>query len=427
MKTLYLECHMGAAGDMLLSALYELLEDKTHFLHTMNSMGLPGVTLEAVAADTCGIAGTHIRVLVNGQEEGELVTTHERLSAPEEDQPHRHEHSHTHAHETAHDHEQPHGHAHAQHATPGHIGELIQDLKLPEEVKRQARAVYDAIAHAEAKAHGCPLGDVHFHEVGALDAVADITGVCYAISLLQPERIIVSPVHVGSGTVRCAHGILPVPAPATANLLSGIPIYGGEVTGELCTPTGAALLAHFANSFGPMPLMVTEQVGVGVGAKRFSQANCVRAFWGQMDEGANGEIEELVCNIDDMTPEALAYAASRFLELGALDVYTVPGLMKKGRPGYVLTVLCVVEKAAEMARHILAQTTTTGLRARRCEKYFLTPGTGQILSKWGPIRLKTSSGFGLTHSKPEYEDVAALARANGVSYQAVLQDVLRRI
>ena len=200
--------------------------------------------------------------------------------------------------------------------------------------------MYDAIAQAEAKAHGCPVGDVHFHEVGALDAVADVVGVCYALYLLQPEQILASPVHVGSGTVRCAHGIMPVPAPATANLLSGVPIYGGTVRGELCTPTGAALLTHFAQSFGPMPVMTAQAVGVGIGTKQFEQANCVRAFLGETAEEANGEILELVCNIDDMTPEALAFACSRLLEEGALDVYVTPGTMKKGRPGHVLTVLC---------------------------------------------------------------------------------------
>ena len=146
-------------------------------------------------------------------------------------------------------------------------------------MKRHARAVYDEIARAEAKAHGCPVSDVHFHEVGALDAVADVTGVCYAMYLIGAEKILVSPVHVGSGTVRCAHGIMPVPAPATANILEGVPVYGGSVKGELCTPTGAALLKHFADSFGPMPVMVTERTGIGIGTKTFEQANCIRCFW----------------------------------------------------------------------------------------------------------------------------------------------------
>lgn len=412
MRTLYIECNMGAAGDMLLAALYELLEDKSAFLDTMNGLGLPGVHLEAVPGTTCGIAGTHMRVTVHGEEEHEPAAGHG--------------HGHAHGHDHAHPHEHAHAHAH-HHATPGHIAEIIDGLTLPDAVKQHARWVYDAIAVAEAKAHGCPVGDVHYHEVGALDAVADVTGVCYALHLLQPERVVVSPIHVGSGTVRCAHGVMPVPAPATANLLTGVPIYGGAVQGELCTPTGAALLTHFAASFGPMPVMSVEAAGVGIGTKTFEQANCVRAFLGETVDETNGEIVELVCNIDDMTPEALAFASARLLDLGALDVYTVPGTMKKGRPGHVLTVLCRREQEGEMARQVLAQTTTNGLRVRRCGKYFLTPGAGEAATQWGPVRVKWARGFGITHCKPEYDDVARLAREHGVPFQQVQTDAVRNL
>ena len=204
MKTLYLECRMGAAGDMLMAALYELLSEEQNksFLDTMNNLGLPGVEVTPVAAKTSGIAGTHMRVTVHGHEEHE----------------HGHHHDHDHHHEHQHEHEH-----HHHHAGPGHIAEIIGGLALPDRVKTNARAVYDAIAQAEAKAHGCEVGDVHFHEVGALDAVADVTGVCLAIHMLDPDLITASPIHVGSGTVRCAHGIMPVPAPATAALLKGIP------------------------------------------------------------------------------------------------------------------------------------------------------------------------------------------------------------
>jgi len=401
---------MGAAGDMLMAALYELLEDKAGFLRTMNGLGLPGVEVAAEPAAACGISGTHMRVTVEGKEE---LDHHDH-----DDHDHGHDdHDHGHDHEHAH-----HGHSHTG---PDHIAGLIDGLALPGEVKAHARAVYDAIAQAEAKAHGCPVGEVHFHEVGALDAVADVAGVCYALHMLGAERITVSPVHVGSGTVRCAHGVMPVPAPATAALLTGIPTYGGDIRGELCTPTGAALLAHFADAFGPMPMMAVAQVGCGVGSKQFEQANCVRAFLGESAAGGNGGITELVCNIDDMTPEALAFAAARLLELGALDVYTTPGTMKKGRPGHVLTVLCAPEREEETARNILRETTTNGLRVRRCGKYFLTPGAGRAETRWGPVRLKTAEGFGITHVKPEFEDAAALARANGVPCRAVLEDALR--
>ena len=440
MKTLYIECNMGAAGDMLMASLYELLEDKQSFLDTMNGLGLPGVHLEAQAAATCGIAGTHMAVTVGGQEETEPAApghdhhhdhahTHDHGHVHEHDHvhEHEHEHEHVHEHEHAHEHHHDHAHHHHHHATPGHIAALIDSLPLPEEVRSHARAVYDAIAQAEAKAHGCPVGDVHYHEVGALDAVADVTGVCYALHLLRPDRVVVSPIHVGSGTVRCAHGVMPVPAPATANLLAGVPTYGGTVLGELCTPTGAALLAHFAASFGPMPLMAAEKVGVGIGTKSFEQANCVRAFLGEAEEGPNGQITELVCNIDDMTPEALAFACSRLLELGALDVYTTPGTMKKGRSGHVLTVLCQPEQEAELARTVLEQTTSNGLRVRRCGKYFLTPSSGQVQTQWGPVGLKLASGYGVTHVKPEFDDVAARAAEHQVPCQRVIEEALRKL
>lgn len=418
MKTLYLECNMGAAGDMLMAALYELLEDKQKFLDTMNGLGLPGIHLDAKTVDTCGIVGTHMSVTVNGQEETVSVSYEENCHSCAE-----HTHHHEHHTEPGHDHsheKKPHHH----HSTPEHIGNLLDTLSLPEEVRTNAKKVYHAIAQAEAKAHGCPVGDVHFHEVGALDAVADVAGVCYALYLLGPEKIVASPIHVGSGTVRCAHGVMPVPTPATAHLLTGIPIYGGTIPGELCTPTGAALLAHFAQSFGPMPMMTAQTVGVGIGTKTFPQANCVRAFWGDATEMTQEEILELVCNLDDMTPEALSFACTRLLEAGALDVYTTPGTMKKGRPGWVLTVLCTPTQEEALSRCILAETSTNGLRVRRCGKYFLNPSVGQVSTQWGPVKLKLAQGYGITHVKPEFEDAAELARNHGVSYSSILQDAL---
>ena len=421
MRTLYIECRMGAAGDMLMSALYELMdgEQKKEFLERMNGLGLPGVKITSRKSSTCGISGTHMEVTVYGEEEHEYE--------------HGHEHGHGEPHPDHHGygHEEMHGDRPGHHhADPLHISELIGGLDLPEEVRANAGQVYDAIADAEAKAHGCPVEQVHFHEVGALDAVADVTGVCYAMYLLKPERIVVSPVHVGSGTVCCAHGIMPVPAPATANLLSGVPMYGGSIQGELCTPTGAALLVHFADSFGDMPVMSGTDVGIGIGTKEFDQANCVRIFLGEEISGTNvkksgnGEIAELVCNIDDMTPEALAFAAARLIELGALDVYTVAGTMKKGRPGWELTVLCETDRIDETAKNIMRETTTNGVRVRLCEKYFLTPGIETIQTERGKVRIKTAEGFGIRHEKPEYEDTAACARKEQISYREAYEQVL---
>ena len=432
MRTLYIECRMGAAGDMLMSALYELMdeEQKKKFLERMNGLGLPGVKITSRKSSTCGISGTHMEVTVYGEEEHEHEHEHEHGHGHGEPHPGHHGHGHEEMHGDHHGHEHGGTHPGHHHADPLHISELIGGLDLPEEVRANAGQVYDAIADAEAKAHGCPVEQVHFHEVGALDAVADVTGVCYAMYLLKPERIVVSPVHVGSGTVRCAHGIMPVPAPATANLLSGVPMYGGSIQGELCTPTGAALLVHFADSFGDMPVMSGTDVGIGIGTKEFDQANCVRIFLGEEISGTNvkksgnGEIAELVCNIDDMTPEALAFAAARLIELGALDVYTVAGTMKKGRPGWELTVLCETDRIDETAKNIMRETTTNGVRVRLCEKYFLTPGIETIQTERGKVRIKTAEGFGIRHEKPEYEDTAACARKEQISYREAYEQVL---
>ena len=437
MKTLYLECAMGASGDMLLGALYELLPDRAGFLDTLNGLGLPQVAVAAQPAQSLGLSGTHMAVTVAGLEEDELTGQghlhgHGHLHHPDHEHGHDHHpgHGHGHSHDHGHNHDHGHGrtheHDHSPHQGHGHarvsdVAAILGRLPLPAPVLAHARAVYDSIAQAEAKAHGRPVEQVHFHEVGALDAIADVAGVCYALHLLAPDEIVVSPVHVGSGQVRCAHGVMPVPAPATAHLLAGAPIYGGAIQGELCTTTGAALLTHFATRFGPMPLMQVERVGVGLGSRQFPAANCLRAFWGQgqgLEEG-RGEVSQLVCNLDDMTPEALAFACQRLLELGALDVYTLPGQMKKGRPGWQLTLLCDPAREEEFARHLFTHTSTNGLRALRCGKYYLAPSRHTAGTPYGPVGIKRAQGMGVERAKPEYDDVARIARERDLPFPTV--------
>ncbi len=295
-KTLYLDCSMGAAGDMLTAALLELLteEQQIEFVEKMNNLGIPGVEVQKSTVSKCGINGTHVKVLVNGEEEGELMLHHHHHDEYEHSHEHTHEHEHEHTHE--HDHEHTHEHSHDHHHDHGHTHThshhgmadiehiVMHHLDIPENVKHDIMAVYGEIAEAESVAHGKPIDEIHFHEVGTMDAVADITAVCLLVDMIKPEKIIASPVHVGSGTVRCAHGILPVPAPATAYILRGVPIYGGKIKSELCTPTGAALLKHFVSSFGDMPIISLEKIGYGMGYKDFPQANCVRAFFGETNE-----------------------------------------------------------------------------------------------------------------------------------------------
>lgn len=385
MNVLYLECNMGAAGDMLLAALLELLPDREAFLARLNSLGLPGVTVTAEPAVRCGITGTHVTVKVHDHEEDE----------------HLHDHQHHH-HSTLHD-----------------IHHAIDHLPVSPWVREQAKAVYDRIAQAESAVHGTAVEAVHFHEVGAWDAVTDVVGVCMALEALSPDRIAASAVHVGSGQVRCAHGLLPVPAPATALLLQGVPTYGGKIQGELCTPTGAALLTQFVESFGDSVVMSTEKIGYGMGAKEFEAANCIRAFWGTRSGGGD-EIAELSCNVDDMTGEAVGFAMDVLLRAGALDVFTTPIGMKKNRPGIMLTVLCRSETADELAKLLLRHTTTLGVRRQDCRRYTLPRQVVTVDTRYGPIRVKTAPG----KAKPEYEDAAKAARAHGVTLQEVLQEAI---
>lgn len=409
MRTIYLDCSMGAAGDMLMAALLELLPEKDTFLQKMQSLGLPGLEILAEPSVKCGITGTHMRVLIHGEEEG-----HPHEHAVEE-----HAHSHADASEAAHAHVHVHPH---HHTNLNELTHRISHLNVSEAVRSDILAVYQSIADAESRVHGVPVEQIHFHEVGSLDALADVTGVCLLMELLAPEQVLASPVHVGSGQVRCAHGILPVPAPATALLLEGIPIYGGSIRGELCTPTGAALLRRFVTRFGPLPPMRVEKTGYGMGMKDFEAANCVRTMLGQTEESA-GHILELACNLDDMTPEAVGFAMEQLFAAGALDVHTTPIGMKKNRPGVLLTCMCREDDREAMLRTIFRHTSTLGVRVSVCDRYTLSRRQYAVQTPDGEIRVKESSGWGVLRRKAEFEDLARIARQTGKSIAEVLDTI----
>ena len=303
---------------------------------------------------------------------------------------------------------------------------MIDGLVLPEKVKEDAKAVYRIIADAESKVHGRPVEEIHFHEVGTMDAVADVVGVCLLMHEIAPEQVVVSPVHVGSGYVRCAHGILPVPAPATALILTGIPTYGGQVRGELCTPTGAALLKHFANRFSDRPVMAVNLIGYGMGKKDFEQANCVRVFLGE-SEGEREIAVKLECNVDDMTAEDIGYAMEQLFAAGARDVYTQPAGMKKSRPGILLSVVCARGDADRLAEEIMRHTTTLGIRRMEISRYVLNREIRPVATEFGEVRVKYASGMGTQKAKPEYEDIAAVAHKNGVPVRTVREAVQKAI
>ena len=396
MKTLYLDCGMGAAGDMLAAALLELLPDPGVFAERLNSLGIPDVEISIHESVKCGITGTHFSVAVHGEEEG---AGHD----------HHHEHDHDHDHHEHH------------HSSMEEIRGIVRGLKgVSPKAAEDIMNVYRLIADAESLVHGVPVSEVHFHEVGAMDAIADISAVCLLMEEIAPDEVVVSPVHVGCGQVECAHGILPVPAPATAEILKDVPVYGGSMEGELCTPTGAALLKYFADRFGDMPVMKLQKTGYGMGRKDFPAANCVRAMLGESEDPAD-KVAELSCNVDDMTAEEIAFAMERLFEAGAKEVFTLPAGMKKSRLGTLICVICAPQLRDEMIRLLFKYTTTIGIRETVCRRCILDRRTEIVDTPFGSVRVKRSSGYGIERQKYEYEDLARIAREQGMSLAEVRQ------
>ncbi|MBR6987873.1 MAG: nickel pincer cofactor biosynthesis protein LarC [Clostridiales bacterium] len=401
MKTLYIECNMGAAGDMLLASLAELTGDVKACEDKLNSLGIPGVTYKFEKSVKCGIEGTHAHVVVSGVEEDEHM--HD-LHHEEHHHEHVHE-EHAHTHEHGHEHHEHHHH----HTHMSDIGNIIGGLNVSDKVKADALAVYGLIAEAESKAHGKPVTDIHFHEVGTMDAVADIVGVCVLLEKISPDKIVVSPLATGFGQVKCAHGILPVPAPATASIIEGIPTYSGDVEGELLTPTGAALLKHFADTFGTRSVMAINKTGYGMGRKDFEKANMLRTFIGEEKSEDDDKVIEMSCNVDDMTGEEIGYATGVLLSSGALDVFTTPVYMKKNRPGILITCIVKPEDKEKFAKLIFEHTTTIGIRYTAMDRFRLSRREEKVMTKFGEVSVKVSEGFGVTKAKPEYDDIAGIA------------------
>ncbi|MCM1188656.1 MAG: nickel pincer cofactor biosynthesis protein LarC [bacterium] len=468
MKTLYLDCSMGAAGDMLTAALLELIPDPDRFIEELNALGIPTVRFARESSEKCGITGTHVTVTVNGEEEESCDVyphsnhDHDGHEDHGHDTDHSHDHdghgydmdhshdhdsSEDHGHDTDHSHDHdgsedyshgiahPHDYScsedcihdtnhHHDHTDGNHthhhsglhdIEHIVRDhLNLPQKVCDDVMAVYRLIAEAESKVHGKPVTEIHFHEVGTMDAVADIAAVCLLMDRLSPDEVVVSPIHVGSGQVRCAHGILPVPAPATAHILRDVPIYGGSIRGELCTPTGAALLKHFADRFAEMPIMKTKAIGYGMGKKDFEAANCIRAMWGET-YAVQSEICELSCNVDDMTAEAVGFAMKQLFEDGALDVYTVPIGMKKSRPGILIHVMCRETDREKIIKSVFRNTTTIGIRENKLCRYVLDRRMETLDTPYGPVRCKVSSGYDVERRKYEYDDLSRIAEERNIS------------
>ncbi len=384
---------MGVAGDMLTGALLDLLspEQQAGFLKEINAALAGKAVVTAEQETKCGVQGLHVHVTINGEEEGR-------------------EHHH-------HD-----GEHHHHHNGIKEIRELIDATPLSEDVRDNARYVFNSIARAEAEVHGQDMEHIHFHEVGTIDAVADVLGVCLLMEKLAPEDVIASPINVGGGTVKCAHGILPVPAPATEILLRGIPWYEGEIKSELCTPTGAALLRNFAVHYESVPVLCVRKCGYGMGTKEFERLNAVRVLLGEGPD-APEDVTELYCNLDDMSGEEIGFAMERLFEAGALDVWTTPIGMKKSRPGVMLSVLGKAEQSDALLQCIFKHTTTLGVRQHWLSRHSLGRSFRRAETPWGEVTVKQAEGWNVRREKPEYEDLAKIAREQGLSLREVKEQI----
>lgn len=379
MKKVYFECNMGAAGDMLCGALLDTVDKnkRAEIVEKINSVGFPNVKISAVDDVKRGLVGTKFNVYVTAQNA----------------------HSHT---------------------SISEVFEIINTLNFEECVKNDAKSIYKIIADAESAAHGISVADVHLHEVGMIDAIVDIVSFCFIKKELEIEKIYASPITVGYGSVKTAHGIMNVPAPATAAILADVPIKGGDIEDELCTPTGAAILKYFCTDFSVLGDFEYDCVGVGNGTKDFERANCVRAFVGNCD---SDDVCELRCQIDDMTGEEMGYAINKLLALGALDAYVQNIVMKKSRPAFLLTVIVNRIDKSLFIRQIFKHTTTLGVRILECERYRLS----REIKEYEKVRVKRSSGFGTEKIKIEYDDIAKFADENNLSFFKAREQLIDKI
>lgn len=379
MRIAYFDCFNGAAGDMILAALISA-----------------GLSVEALRAELAKLKLDGFRLEVRQLKKQGFAATKVDVHAKEQ-QGHRHLH---------------------------HITRIIDGSDLGDAVKDRARRIFTRLAEAEAKVHGSTIEKVHFHEVGAIDAIVDIVGASIAVDLLSIDRIVCSPIPTGSGTVKCEHGLMPVPAPATAELLVGVPIALSDEMAELCTPTGAAILSTLAGSFGPLPPMRTTQIGYGAGTRDGkTRPNLIRVFLGESDTPSGlleDEITVLEANLDDASGQQIGHAFEALFAAGALDVFAVPIQMKKNRPGVMLCVLASPEKAAACEAMIFAQTPTFGVRRFLCARRKLDRRTDTVATRYGPVRVKIGLRAGVVCMvAPEYEDCAAAAKTHGTGLHEV--------
>ena len=464
MRIAYLECFSGISGDMFLGALLDAGVPPEVLIRTVEALGVDA-RLEISRVDRSGISATKLDVIAAGEKElpreefwQEALSTQQSALSPAahshdhgEEHAHAHSHSHVHGHEHSHgdgeshshsrehSHEHSHGqqHEHGSKHTHSHRGlkeirQIIQAAGISQQAKDRAIRIFEALGAAEAKVHNTDIEKIHFHEVGAIDAIVDIVCASVGADALGVDEWICSPLNVGGGTVVCAHGAFPIPAPATLELLKNTPVYSGEIQKELVTPTGAAIVSVLASRFSQFPAMKTEKIGYGAGTRNFKNSpNVLRLTVGETATQHESpfpveEITVLEANVDDMTPQVFGYVLEQALQNGALDAFGTPVQMKKSRPGMLLTVLCRTEDSQRLTKFILAETTTLGVRMRQESRAALTRRHVSVSTKWGDVRIKLANLNGsISNYAPEYEDCRQIAKEKKVPLKTVMQEAIK--
>lgn len=449
MRIAYLECFSGISGDMFLGALLDAGVPPEVFTQTVAALGVDA-RLEISRVDRSGISATKLDVIAAGEKElpreefwekESKAAEHNHAHSQEQAHTHNHEHSHgatdSHSHEHGHSHSHEHTHEHQSSHSHSHRGlkeirQIIRGASISQSVKDRAIRIFEALGAAEAKVHNTDVEKIHFHEVGAIDAIVDIVCASVGVEALGVDEWVCSPLNVGGGTVVCAHGAFPIPAPATLELLKNAPVYSGEIQKELVTPTGAAIVSVLASRFSHFPSMKTEKIGYGAGTRNFKNSpNVLRLTVGETAHQSESpfpveEITVLEANVDDMTPQVFGYVMEQALQSGALDAFGTPVQMKKSRPGMLLTVLCQTEDSQRLTKLILAETTTLGVRMRRERRAALTRRHVSVTTKWGDVRMKLANLNGsISNYAPEYEDCRQIAREQKVPLKTVMQEAIK--
>jgi pyridinium-3,5-bisthiocarboxylic acid mononucleotide nickel chelatase len=437
MKHLYMDMPSGISGDMTLAAFLDVGVPEQALRDGLERFGLGGYELVVSAGEKGGITGTHVEVRLAGKPH-EPESCHPHYPNRNHEHSHDHDHAHddnpqhSHDHEHGHDHGHDHGHAHSHehdhdhehaHNSWSEIRGMIQRSHLHEEEKALAVRIFQRVADAEGKIHGKPADDVGFHEVGAVDSIVDIVGAAICMCWLKPDHVTASPANTGSGFVKCQHGVLPVPAPATAEILSQgkVPAYAKGSPGERTTPTGAAIVAEFAHSFGVLPPMVIGKIGYGVGTKDFDSPNVLRMFLGEDATSAEDEVTVLEANMDDMTGEAAGYLLGKLFDAGARDAFYVPVQMKKNRPGLLLTVIASTHRVQSLEALMFRESSTIGIRRSVMKRSVMDRSQQTVLVAGQEVSVKVSTWQDIRKAAPEYEDVRQVAERTGLSFRTVYQ------